>query len=106
MKVLFSEIRAIAKEALDEERYAEFQFDMDIAEQHVFDWKAHLMRAVHQDTARTEILAQLKPGESAFILMDFAMKWYCKYNLVSLVSGLFSIVSLFLGCPKSTERHR
>ncbi len=75
MKVLFGEIRDVAQNALEDQRFSAFQFDMDIAVQHVFNWKAHLIHAVHQDTTRTDILSQLKPGKSAFLLMDFAMKW-------------------------------
>ncbi len=100
MKVLFGEIREVAEEALDEEALDEFQFDMDRAEQHILDWKAHLMHAVHQDIARTDIVAHLEPEKSTFLLMDFAMKWERIAFIIFLpVLGLEHTTSQGLAVP-------
>ena len=38
------------------------------------DWKKHLLRTVHQDTARKHTL-DLLDGSSVFLMADWAMKW-------------------------------
>ena len=40
----------------------------------VLDYKKHLLRAIHQDRSKTEIIEGLSP-ETALIIFDFAMKF-------------------------------
>jgi hypothetical protein len=42
--------------------------------QYIDDWKAHLLRTIHQDQARVDILDNLD-HETAMIQVDWAMKW-------------------------------
>ena len=37
-------------------------------------WKAHILRAIHQDVAKDDILNNMTP-EQALIIMDWAMKF-------------------------------
>jgi hypothetical protein len=49
-----------------------YRFDQNV--QQIWDWKAHLMRCIRQDLAKTDILENLK-HDSVLILLDWAMKW-------------------------------
>ena len=40
----------------------------------IMEWKAHQLRLIHQDHARTELLQQLNE-ETVFLYIDWAMKW-------------------------------
>lgn len=49
-------------------------FNFNQAAQAIYSWKAHLLRSVQQDKARTDILSILDE-ESVFITQDWAMKF-------------------------------
>lgn len=52
------------------------------------DWKSHLLRTVHQDQARLDVLNKLD-HESVFIHVDWAMKWLpVKYRESTVVLKL------------------
>ena len=40
----------------------------------VADYKTHLLRAIHQDRSKTDIMDSLSP-QTAMIIFDFAMKF-------------------------------
>ena len=52
----------------------EIQHEIDVAAKYIKDWKAHLLRTVHQDLARQNILQNLKPHQG-LLIMDWAMKF-------------------------------
>ena len=45
-----------------------------LATKDVADYKKHLLRAIHQDRSKTEIMDSLSP-QTAMIIFDFAMKF-------------------------------
>lgn len=49
------------------------QHDLQTSKERIFQWKAHILRAVHQDSAKTELLQELCPNQCV-IVMDWAMK--------------------------------
>ena len=47
------------------------------AKNHIFDWKAHILRLENQDLAKQDVLKSLDET-SALITMDWAMKFQCQ----------------------------
>lgn len=56
------------------EEKEEMTYDLQKAQDSVQKWKAHILRSVQQDKAKTEILEQLGPNQ-AHITLDWAMKF-------------------------------
>ena len=56
------------------EEKEELQHDINNAIDKIEAWKAHILRAVHQDVARDEILNSMTP-QQVLIIMDWAMKF-------------------------------
>ena len=52
----------------------ELQHDFSCAAPSIEDWKAHVLRSVHQDGAKSEIIDNLKPSQM-LLIMDWAMKF-------------------------------
>ena len=52
----------------------ELQHDLSCATSSIEEWKSHLLRSVHQDTAKSEIIDNLKPSQ-VLLIMDWAMKF-------------------------------
>ena len=52
----------------------ELKHDLSCAVSSIEEWMSHLLRSVHQDTAKSEIIDNLKPSQVLFI-MDWAMKF-------------------------------
>ena len=52
----------------------ELQHDLSCAAPSIEDWKAHVLRSVHQDGAKSEIIDNLKPSQM-LLIMDWAMKF-------------------------------
>ena len=52
----------------------ELEHDISNAIDKIERWKAHILRAVHQDVAKDDILTNMTP-EQALIIMDWAMKF-------------------------------
>ena len=57
-----------------EEDKEEITHDVDAAVKKIEAWKEHIVRTVHQDTAKSNILAEIKPNQ-VLIIMDWAMKF-------------------------------
>ena len=52
----------------------ELQYDMDNAIPDIDGWKAHILREVHQDTAKSAVIENLANNQ-VLIIMDWAMKF-------------------------------
>ena len=52
----------------------ELKHDLSCAVSSIEEWKSHLLRSVHQDTAKSEIIDNLKPWQ-VLLIMDWAMKF-------------------------------
>ena len=52
----------------------ELQYDMDNAIPDIDGWKAHILREVHQDTAKSVVIENLA-NNHVLIIMDWAMKF-------------------------------
>ncbi|XP_062600965.1 uncharacterized protein LOC134262593 [Saccostrea cucullata] len=52
----------------------EINYEIDISERNLTEWKKHLLRTVHQDNARSNILKTLT-AKKALVIMDWAMKF-------------------------------
>lgn len=52
----------------------ELQHDLSCAAPSIEGWKAHVLRSVHQDAAKSEIIDNLKPSQM-LLIMDWAMKF-------------------------------
>ena len=52
----------------------ELQHDLSCAAPSIEDWKSHVLRSVHQDAAKSEIVDSLKPSQ-VLLIMDWAMKF-------------------------------
>ena len=48
--------------------------DVEVSLESIYAWKRHLLRAVHQDRARQEVL-DVVDSSKIFITQDFAMKF-------------------------------
>ena len=54
--------------------YEVLQHEVETSKEKILEWKAHILRSVHQDSAKTDRLKQLKPHQ-AVVIMDWAMKF-------------------------------
>ena len=52
----------------------EIKYDIDTALPKVDEWKAHILRAAHQDAAKSDIIDSLSPSQ-VLLIMDWAMKF-------------------------------
>ncbi|CAC5418232.1 unnamed protein product [Mytilus coruscus] len=52
----------------------EMNFEMEMAEKNLMEWKKHLLRTVHQESARRNILKSLT-SKQALVIMDWIMKF-------------------------------
>ena len=52
----------------------ELQHDLGCAALSIEDWKSHILHSIHQDTAKSEIIDNLKPSQ-VLLIMDWAMKF-------------------------------
>ena len=52
----------------------ELQYDVDNAIPDIDGWKAHILRAAHQDTAKSAVIENLAINQ-VLIIMDWAMKF-------------------------------
>ena len=52
----------------------ELQHDLSCTAPSIEDWKSHVLRSVHQDAAKSEIVDSLKPSQ-VLLIMDWAMKF-------------------------------
>ena len=52
----------------------ELQHDLSCAASSIEDWKSHVLRSVHQDAAKSEIVDSLKPSQ-VLLIIDWAMKF-------------------------------
>ena len=52
----------------------ELQHDLNCAVSSIEEWKSHVLRSVHQDAAKSEIIDNLKPSQ-VLLIMDWAMKF-------------------------------
>ena len=52
----------------------ELQHDLNFAASSIEEWRSHLLRSVHQDTAKSEIIDILKPSQ-VLLIMDWAMNF-------------------------------
>ena len=52
----------------------ELQHDLSCAVPRIEDWKSHVLRSVHQDAAKSEIVDSLKPSQ-VLLIIDWAMKF-------------------------------
>ena len=52
----------------------ELQHDLSFAAPSIEDWKSHVLRSVHQDAAKSEIIDNLKPSQ-VLLIIDWAMKF-------------------------------
>ena len=52
----------------------ELQYDMDKVIPDIDGWKAHILREVHQDTAKSAVIENLANNQ-VLIIMDWAMKF-------------------------------
>ena len=50
----------------------ELQHDLSCAAPSIEDWKSHVLRSVHQDAAKSEIVDSLKPSQ-VLLIIDWAM---------------------------------
>ena len=55
----------------------DLEFDIEQSSDRVLQWKAHLLRAINQERAKSKILANLEKHQ-CLIVMDWAMKWLPK----------------------------
>ncbi|CAH3192358.1 unnamed protein product, partial [Porites evermanni] len=52
----------------------ELQHDLSCAAPSIEDWKSHVLRSVHQDAAKNEIVDSLKPSQ-VLLIIDWAVKF-------------------------------
>lgn len=58
----------------DTDRREELNYDVESALPKLEDWKAHIVRAVHQDAAKSFVVDNLS-GSQVLLIMDWAMKF-------------------------------
>jgi len=52
----------------------EMEFDVEKAMLNLEEWKSHILRAVHQDKAKSDIINKLT-SKQVLLIMDWAMKY-------------------------------
>ena len=60
-----------------QEQQEDILYDFVQAKNHIFDWKAHILRSENQDLAKQDVLKSLDET-SALITMDWARKFQCQ----------------------------
>lgn len=60
--------------SLSEEEQEEIAYDVSVAFQKIQLWKERIVRTIHQDTAKKNILEEMKPNQ-VLIIIDWAMKF-------------------------------
>ena len=60
-----------------QEEQEDILYDFVQAKNHIFDWRAHILRSENQDLAKQDVLKSLDET-SALITMDWAMKFQCQ----------------------------
>ncbi|RUA04226.1 MAG: hypothetical protein DSY43_06820 [Gammaproteobacteria bacterium] len=58
-----------------EEQKEDLNHDFNCARSNILDWKAHVLRASNQERAKQDFLHDMKAGEEALVVMDWAMKF-------------------------------
>ncbi|CAC5412484.1 unnamed protein product [Mytilus coruscus] len=56
------------------EQKEEIEHDLEMSGKQISAWHSHCTRTVHQDTAKQDVLSNLKPNE-VLVIMDWAMKF-------------------------------
>ena len=75
LKLTLSKIRTfIEKHQTNADLCERFLYRFEQQIQCIDDWKAHLLRTIHQDLARTHVLNNLA-SETVMVHIDWAMKW-------------------------------
>ena len=75
---------------------------MDNAIPDIDGWKAHILRAAHQDTAKSAVVENLANNE-VLIIMDWAMKFLpirLPPNATGLVPEEGKVMACFCRCQK------
>ena len=52
----------------------ELQYDLSCAAPSIEDWKSHVLRSVHQDATKSDIIINLKPSQ-VLLVIDWSMKF-------------------------------
>lgn len=60
-----------------QEQKKDLEFDIEQSSDRVLQWKAHVLRAINQERAKSRILDNLEKHQ-CLIVMDWAMKWLPK----------------------------
>ena len=68
------QLYASVKDKIPDDLQLEIEHDISVAENFLSDWHAHLIRTVHQELAKQNVLQNLKQNETLLIL-DWAMKF-------------------------------
>ena len=58
----------------DIEQQEEIEHDVNTSAPKLYEWKAHILRAAHQDAAKRDIIDHLKQDQ-VLLIMDWAMKF-------------------------------
>ncbi|KAK3732370.1 hypothetical protein QZH41_005701 [Actinostola sp. cb2023] len=58
-----------------EEQKEDLNHDFNCARSNILDWKSHVLRASNQERAKQDFLHDMKAGEEALVVMDWAMKF-------------------------------
>lgn len=58
----------------DRDRREELNYDVKSAQSKLEEWKAHIVRAVHQDAAKSFVVDHLSASQ-VLLIMDWAMKF-------------------------------
>ena len=58
----------------DTDRREELNYDVESALPKLLEWKAHIVRAVHQDAAKSFVIDHLSASQG-LLIMDWAMKF-------------------------------
>ncbi|CAC5411470.1 unnamed protein product [Mytilus coruscus] len=72
-----SKVTDLYKEIQDNipsEQKEEIEHDLEMSGKQISAWHSHCIRKVHQDTAKQDILSNLKPNE-VLVIMDWVMKF-------------------------------
>ena len=59
---------------MQEDEHEEFSFVVKQAKSNILAWKAHILRSIHQDSARIDLMDSLDES-SVFLVQDWAMKF-------------------------------
>ena len=58
----------------DADDHKELQHDVETSIPKIEEWKAHILRAAHQDAAKTDVIENMKANQ-VLLIMDWAMKF-------------------------------